>query len=153
MRITSAIENFVSRQRLGFLATVCPDGTPNVSPKGLTFVLDQNHLVIGEVRSPRSVSNLRLNPVAEVNVVDVVSRKGYRFKGSCTILESGPEFERLLEFLRAKGATSEIHSIIVMTVETLGEVVSPVYDSNVSEEKVRREWKKRLDQQNEDLLS
>jgi len=30
----SAFEGFVEEQRLGFVATVRPDGTPNLSPKG-----------------------------------------------------------------------------------------------------------------------
>ena len=32
--ITAEVQEFVRRQRLGFVATVAPDGTPAVSPKG-----------------------------------------------------------------------------------------------------------------------
>ncbi|HEX6676706.1 MAG TPA: pyridoxamine 5'-phosphate oxidase family protein [Actinomycetes bacterium] len=35
----------VAEQRLGFVATVCPDGTPNLSPKGTVAVWDDQHLV------------------------------------------------------------------------------------------------------------
>ena len=49
-KITTEMQALVSRERLGFLATVCDDGSPNLSPKGLTFVLDDEHLVIGDVR-------------------------------------------------------------------------------------------------------
>jgi len=34
------MKKLVERQRLGFVATVCPDGTPSVSPKGTVSVLD-----------------------------------------------------------------------------------------------------------------
>jgi predicted pyridoxine 5'-phosphate oxidase superfamily flavin-nucleotide-binding protein len=50
---------------LGFIATVCPDGTPNLSPKGSTAVWDDDHLVFCDVRSPGTVENLRLNPSIE----------------------------------------------------------------------------------------
>ncbi|MBQ75162.1 MAG: flavin-nucleotide-binding protein [Gammaproteobacteria bacterium] len=152
-QISSDIREFVSAQRLGFLATVCPNGTPNLSPKGLTFVLDENHLAIGEVRSPQSVKNLRSNPAAEVNVVDVIARKGFRFKGSCTVHESGSEFERLLGFLRGQGAQSTIHSIIVLEVEFVETITSPAYDSEASETDVKMKWKDRQDQQHKDLES
>ena len=50
-KINEEMKRVVGEQRLGFMATVCEDGTPNLSPKGLTFVLDDEHLVIGEGRS------------------------------------------------------------------------------------------------------
>jgi len=36
--LNSDMKRLVERQRLGFVATVCPDGTPNLSPKGTTAV-------------------------------------------------------------------------------------------------------------------
>src|SRR6266581_2563776 len=32
------MKRLVTEQRLGFVATVCPDGTPNLSPKGTTAI-------------------------------------------------------------------------------------------------------------------
>ena len=55
-KITEEMKRVVDEQRLGFMATVCDDGTPNLSPKALTFVLDDEHLVIGEIRSPRTAN-------------------------------------------------------------------------------------------------
>src|SRR6185295_14131401 len=37
---TDDMKRVVEEQRLGFVATVCPDGTPNLSPKGTTAVWD-----------------------------------------------------------------------------------------------------------------
>jgi predicted pyridoxine 5'-phosphate oxidase superfamily flavin-nucleotide-binding protein len=34
--LTADMRRVVEQQRLGFVATVCPDGTPNLSPKGTT---------------------------------------------------------------------------------------------------------------------
>ncbi|MBW3593096.1 MAG: pyridoxamine 5'-phosphate oxidase family protein, partial [Actinobacteria bacterium] len=39
-RISPEIAAFVHEQRLGFLATVRPDGTANLSTKGTTAVFD-----------------------------------------------------------------------------------------------------------------
>ena len=92
----------VERQRLGFVATVCPDGTPSLSPKGTVSVLDDDHLAFADIRSPGTVANLRLNPGVELNVVDPFTRKGYRFKGQATIVEAGAEFERLVAFFASR---------------------------------------------------
>ena len=92
--LTADMKRLVEEQRLGYVATVCPDGTPNLSPKGTTAVWDDDHLVFANIRSPGTMANLRLNPSIEINVVDPFVRKGYRFKGVATILESGPPTSR-----------------------------------------------------------
>ena len=79
--LTDDMKRIVREQRLGYVATVCPDGTPNLSPKGTTAVWDDDHLVFADIRSPQSVQNIEHNRSVEVNVVDPLVRKGYRFKG------------------------------------------------------------------------
>lgn len=146
--ISKEMKTLVSKARLGFLATTCADGSPNLSPKGLTFVLDDQHLIIGEIRSPGSVANLRVRPIAEVNVVDPVVRKGVRFKGPCLVHDEGPEFERLSVFLREQGARSSIRSIIVMRVENAESMTSPIYDTGATEAEVSKQWLERINHAN-----
>src|SRR5437762_5463435 len=87
------MKRVVTEQRLGFVATVCPDGTPNLSPKGTTAIWNDDHIVFADIRSPATISNLRSNPTVEVNVVDPILRKGYRFKGTAEIHSEGPLFQ------------------------------------------------------------
>ena len=82
------MKRVVRQQRLGFVATVCPDGTPNLSPKGTAAIWDDDHLVFADLASPVTMANLRHNPALELNVVDVFARKGYRFKGTATIVRA-----------------------------------------------------------------
>src|SRR5262245_62695995 len=97
-KLSVEMKTLVERQRLGFVATVCPDCTPNVSPKGTVSVLDDEHLIFADIRSPGTVSNLRTNPNVEVNVVDHFVRKGYRFKGRAQVMEPGTDCGRYVEF-------------------------------------------------------
>ena len=76
--LTPDMQRIVEEQRLGFVATVAPDGTPNVSPKGTFIVLDTKTIAFDEIRSPATIRNLRANPRVEVNFVDPFVRKGYR---------------------------------------------------------------------------
>jgi uncharacterized protein len=43
--LTAEMRSMLDEQQLGFVATVCPDGTPNLSPKGTTTAWDDDHLV------------------------------------------------------------------------------------------------------------
>jgi len=132
---------------LGFIATVCPDGTPNLSPKGTTAVWDDDHLVFADLRSPGTVANLRANPSIEVNVVDQLSRKGYRFKGTGVVHTDGDVFERGVELYEARGtvrARERIRGIVIVAVERALAVTSPSYDLGLTEDELRASNLRRL---------
>jgi uncharacterized protein len=113
--LTADMQRVVDEQRLGFAATVCPDGTPNLSPKGTTRVWDAEHLMFADVCSPGTVRNLRANPAIEVNVVDPFARKGYRFKGTATLHTDGPVFDEALRRLNRTRDT--VDTVVLIAVE------------------------------------
>ena len=138
--LTQDMQRVVREQRLGFVATVCPDGTPNLSPKGTTTVWDEGHLLFADIRSPGTIRNLRHNPAIEINVVDQVLRKGYRFKGTATVLTEGPRFEEAIARLRRDGARNPIRAIVLVKVERALPLISPAYDLGLTEEEVCARW-------------
>jgi len=128
---------------LGFIATVCPDGTPNLSPKGTTAVWDDDRLVFADVRSPQTVANLRANPSIEINAVDQLVRKGYRFKGIATVHTDGDTFERGTRFYEARGtvkARDRIRAIVIVDVEKAQLITSPAYDIGATEGELHQRY-------------
>ena len=137
------MKRVVEEQRLGFVATVCPDGTPNLSPKGTTAVWDDDHLVFANMRSPGTLENLRRNAAVEVNVVDPMVRRGYRFKGVASILESGALYDRAIAFYEARGSrVSAIREIVLIRIHSAQPVDSPAYDAGLTEGEVRDRWER-----------
>jgi len=136
------MQRVVREQRLGFVATVCPDGTPNLSPKGTTTVWDDDHLVFADIRSPGTVENLKLNPAVEINVVDAVRRKGYRFKGTAQVLTEGSLFDEMVRFYgeTVERAAERVRSIVIVRVERALPLTSPAYDWGLTEQQLREEW-------------
>ncbi len=51
MQLSEDMKRVVLEQRLGFVATVTPDGRPNLSPKGTTTVLDDERLLFEDILS------------------------------------------------------------------------------------------------------
>src|SRR5689334_17107324 len=94
--LTPDIRDFVNTVKLGFAATVCADGTPNLSPKGTTIAWDAEHLAFADIYSPETVNNIRLNNSIEINTVDIFTRKGYRFKDIAEVLNSGDLYQSIL---------------------------------------------------------
>jgi len=140
--LTDDMKRIVEEQRLGFVATVCPDGTPNLSPKGTTAVWDDDHLSFANIRSAGTIANLRLNPNVEVNVVDPFVRKGYRFKGVASVVESGDLYDRLLAFYRARGSRNVIREIVLIRVQAAQPIDSPAYDLGLGEDEIRDRWER-----------
>jgi uncharacterized protein len=138
--LSEEIKAFVRKQKLGFIATVCPDGTPNLSPKGTTTVWDDDHLVFADIHSPGTINNLLYNPSIEINVVDVFVRKGYRFKGTARVLSNGKLFEEILAFYTKDGFAHIISNIVLVKIDRVLPVISPAYDRDISEEEVRQRW-------------
>jgi predicted pyridoxine 5'-phosphate oxidase superfamily flavin-nucleotide-binding protein len=147
VRLSDDMKRVVLEQRLGFAATVCADGTPNLSPKGTTTVLDDEHLLFADIHSPGTVRNLEQNPVIELNVVDPIVRKGYRFKG-CAELHRGDEtYEHGLRLLAERGydaSRERVRTIVVVRVERAAPLISPAYDSGASEQEVAEAWERRI---------
>jgi predicted pyridoxine 5'-phosphate oxidase superfamily flavin-nucleotide-binding protein len=148
----------VVREQLGFHATVCEDGTPNLSPKGCTFVWDDDHLFFAHIRSPQTVANIRRGSWVEVNLVDPFVRKGYRFKGPAAVYEpSSTQFDEGIERLRAEGVgantRTRVTAIAVVEVQQARPLISPAYDDGVTTEaEVARTFHDRFAALHEHLL-
>jgi predicted pyridoxine 5'-phosphate oxidase superfamily flavin-nucleotide-binding protein len=144
--ITPEIAAFVHEQRLGFHATVCEDGTPNLSPKGTTAVYDSEHLMFADLRSPETLANVERNPAIEVNMVDPIVRKGWRFKGTAQVRREPEIRERALAIYGREGYTvypERIGAIVLIRVESVRELTSPAYDDGSSEQDVAGWWAER----------
>lgn len=139
--LTTEIKEFIKKQKLGYAATVCPDGTPNLSPKGTTTVWDNEHLVFADIHSPGTIENLLINPSIEINIVDIFVRKGYRFKGIGKVLSDGPLFDEIITFYKSAGATYVINNIVLIKIERIIPLASPVYDTGVSEGDIIKRWR------------
>jgi predicted pyridoxine 5'-phosphate oxidase superfamily flavin-nucleotide-binding protein len=146
--LSEDMKRLVAEQRLGFFATVCEDGSPNLSPKGTTYVWDDDHLFFADLRSPRTVANIRRGSLVEVNVVDPLVRKGYRFKGRAAVHERGtPVCVEALARMRAEGSTlvDRVKAIVVIEVVEARAIVSPAYDGGeIGEAEMIRTFRSRF---------
>ena len=141
-KLSKEIENFLNVQKLGYVATISPDNTPNLSPKGTIIVWNENTLAFADIRSPNTIKNLEKNTNLEINVVDPLLRKGYRFSGKGSIIREGDDFEAILHKYRENGIKSTIKAIVLVKVEKISEVTSPLYDLGISESAIKQKWKK-----------
>jgi len=89
------------------------------------------------------VRKMKKNSLVDINVVNPIKRKGYRFKGTATILSEGKEFESILNQYRDLGIKSEVKAIVLVKVNSAELIISPLYDLGLSEQEIESEWKQR----------
>src|SRR4051812_2103111 len=142
MRLTEQMRRVVTEQSLGFVATVRPDGTPALSPKGTTRVYDDGRLVFLHLHSPGTVANLAVNPAVEVNVVDPILRKGWRFAGRGTVHTAGPVYEEVLAWYDRPATAAPAHAVGGIDVDRAEGLVSPAYDDGTPEEVIAERWRR-----------
>ena len=138
------MKRVVAEQGLGFIATVAADGTPNLSPRGTLAVWDDDHLVFTDIRSPNTTRNLRANPAVEINVVDPVLRKGYRFKGTATVRPPDAESLAFYADWGLESAPDKIRAVIVVRVDKALPLISPAYDWGATEAALQATYLTRL---------
>ena len=142
MKLTEAMKALVREQRLGFVASVNADGTPNLSPKGTFEVLDDKHLGFLDIRSPNTARNIRNGSKVEINFIDPFVRKGFRFFGPAEILlPSSDEARALVAKMSNWQRRAETHrGVVKIRVERAAPLISPAYDDGTTEESLRRSW-------------
>jgi len=145
-KITDEMARMIAELRLCYVATVTPDGRPNLSPKGSLRVVDGDHLAFADIMSPQTMRNLKENPYVEINIVHPFLRRGYRFMGRCDIVTKGETFDLVAnELWQREGKQYPVNAVVRIDVETALPVRSPAYVFNkgVQEDDVRRIWLER----------
>ena len=142
MIIEPKIKDFVNFQKLGFVATVNSDNTPNLSPKGTVRVWDDENLIFADINSPQTMENLNNNSSVEINVVDPIKRKGFRFKGNAKMISDSDLHDQIVDYYKKNGTKNKISSVVMVKIDQVDEVVSPLYDLGISEKEISEKWTK-----------
>ncbi|TAK36178.1 MAG: pyridoxamine 5'-phosphate oxidase family protein [Chloroflexota bacterium] len=114
--LSEEAKTIIAQTHPGLVATADKSGRPNVSAKGTFQVLDDEHVVFADVRSPRTIANLLENPQVSALVLDPATRHGVRVWGRADVLSSGELFDRLSRDLAAERKT-EAKNFVVVSVD------------------------------------
>ena len=143
--LTPDMRAVIEAAHLCFAATVTPDGRPNVSPKGTIRVWDETRLFFLDIASPGTRANLAHSPWLELNVVEQLSRRGYRFGGSAALHLPGTEVfaEGVRRVYGEAPPADAAASVVLLTVERAAPLLSPAYWRGTDETAIRKLWRER----------
>lgn len=143
--LTPDMRAVIRAAHLSFVATVTAEGRPNLSPKGTIGVWDDQHLFFLDLASPGTRENLRRQPWLELNVVEQLSRRGYRFAGPVVLhLPGSPEYAAAIERVYGSAPPSSAPAaVVVIEIERAAPLLSPSYWRGLDETAVRALWRER----------
>lgn len=119
----------LSRSILCWLATTDENGQPNVSPKEIFDLSNDNYLLIANIASPKSATNIRKNPSVCVSFVDVFVQKGIKIYGTASLIRSGEQgFQELSRPLTdLAGDRFRFSSLFRVEINAVEPIVAPSY--------------------------
>jgi predicted pyridoxine 5'-phosphate oxidase superfamily flavin-nucleotide-binding protein len=117
-KLTQEMMDLVAQQQC-FVATVSPEGLPNVAPKRSTRVLDDEHLTYCEITARRTWRNVQAGSKVAIAAVNRESMTGFRFVGTPEIITSGPAFDMAAKAILLLGIRAPLTALIRVTVEQI----------------------------------
>jgi uncharacterized protein len=143
--LTPDMRAVIEAAQLCFVATVTPDGRPNLSPKGTIRVWDDTHLFFLDIASPGTRANLACSPWLELNVVEQLSRRGYRFSGTAVLHYEGSAVyaEATRRVYGEAPPPQPVAAVVLLTIERAAPLFSPAYWRVTDETALREIWRER----------
>jgi len=114
---------------LCWLATADATGQPNVSPKEIYAIFDDQHIVVANIASPMTAKNVEATGKVCLTFVDILVQKGIKVIGTAKNVTSGnPAFATwAAPLLKMVGQRFPISSVIVVTAVAIEPVIAPSY--------------------------
>ncbi len=116
MKMSEEVKKAIAECGPAMVATAGKSGKPNVSPKGSVRVLDDEHLVFADIRSPQTIANIKENPQVGIICLNATTRKGCRVWGKAEIITSGALFDEMSKDMLAK-RNAKVNHVVRVTVD------------------------------------
>ncbi|WP_410217626.1 pyridoxamine 5'-phosphate oxidase family protein [Paracoccus sp. (in: a-proteobacteria)] len=120
---------FPEKAVLCWLATVDNSHKPNVSPKEIFKQTAEDHLLIADIASARSVRNIRANPAVCVSLIDVFLQRGEKLEGRALVVPPDHTDFRALAapLVEMTAGRFPIRHVISVRIERRSDIRAPSY--------------------------
>ncbi len=129
MLITEDVKKHMQESVLCWLATSDIHNQPNVSPKQLFIQGQGDQILIAEVLTHISMTNIKQNPLVCISFINIFTQKGYNIKGSAEIIS--PDNKRFQELSSPLMYMVNTHftvlHLIAIEVKEVTPIISPSY--------------------------
>lgn len=123
--LTPAMRRLVGDHGVAHVVTRAEDGTQQSSPRASLMPWDGDRLAFVESRSSRTLANLRRAPELDVEVVDPLRGKGYRFSGRARVVSEGMLFDIVCAHQVEPELRRLVEAVVIVDVESVSPLIVP----------------------------
>ncbi|UWX55248.1 pyridoxamine 5'-phosphate oxidase family protein [Maribacter litopenaei] len=129
MKLSEEVKRCMSKSVLCWLATASRDNLPNVSPKEIFALYQEDRIIVANIASPRTVKNIKENPQVCISFPDILVQKGFQVKGRAEIIKkSNPDFPAMEGILtQMTEGKFPFATITKITVDQIKPIIAPRY--------------------------
>ena len=129
MPFTDQMLSLIDKAVLCWLATSDKDGAPNVSPKEMFCAPQNDRLLIADIASPKSISNLGENPQICVSLIDIFEQKGLKILGTAEVISpTHDDFAAISRpLVDMAGPSFPVRNVIHITPRRIAPIIAPSY--------------------------
>lgn len=129
MKLTEEVKTSINESVLCWLATSSAENIPNVSPKEIFSLFEDDSIIVANIASPQTVKNIRANKNVCISFIDVLKQKGFQLKGEAEIIEKSftgfTSMEKVL--LTLTEGKFPFATITKITVTSSKPIIAPKY--------------------------
>jgi predicted pyridoxine 5'-phosphate oxidase superfamily flavin-nucleotide-binding protein len=114
--LNADMKELFGKTKLFPVATASKAGVPNVAPIAYVRLVCDDTIWLADNFMNKTFANLKENPLAALYMWDPDSKKCFQIKGKVEITTSGPDFEKMKEWVQGRTPGLPVKSLIVMTV-------------------------------------
>lgn len=121
-RIPQELHDLLAGGHSVWVATVGPDGMPNVAVKGSCALLDDEHFYFADMFSHKTRENLEHDARVAVGILDAERNVAMQVKGHAELIDHGEVFDWVSEQLKAQAEPMEcppIKYVVRITVDSV----------------------------------
>jgi hypothetical protein len=121
VKLTQEMKEAFGKMKVFPVATAAKDGTPNVIPLGIFWLMGDDTIWFVDNFMNKTLSNLRVNPKIAFFVWGPDIKGCYQVKGVAAIKSSGPEYEEMKVKINEKNPALPARSLVIVKITEIFE--------------------------------
>ena len=121
VKLTPEMKEAFGKMKVFPVATAAKDGTPNVIPPGIFWLMGDDTIWFVDNFMNKTLSNLRVNPKIAFFVWGPDIKGCYQVKGVAAIKSSGPEYEEMKVKINEKNPALPARSLVIVKITEIFE--------------------------------
>ena len=128
------MRRLVTDHAVAHVVTRGDDGTRHSSPHASLMPWDGDRLAFVEIQRGRTLANLGRSRAVDVEVVDPLRGKGYRFTGEARVLTEGLLYDIVCAHQVEPELRTFVEAVVIVDVRSVAPLISPI--GRLSEETI-----------------